>query len=72
MAEQHVRATEIAQRHPNWVVWSSRPTATRAGNQTAPQGDGLFAVTVEAGSWADLDAKLTEQDKNDADQATRM
>jgi hypothetical protein len=69
--EQHLKASEIAQRHPNWVVWTSRPTATRAGNQTAPRGDGLFAVTVVADTWDDLDAKLTEQDENDADQATR-
>ena len=71
VTEQHLKATEVAQRHPNWVVWTSRPTATRAGNQVAPKDDAVFAVTVEAGTWDDLDAKLTEQDENDAAHATR-
>jgi hypothetical protein len=61
-----VAVGHVAERHAGWLVWSSRPSATRAGNQVAPHGDAVFAVTVEASTYAELDRKLAEQDANDA------
>jgi hypothetical protein len=62
-------ATGIARRHPGWIVWSSRPTATRARRRQPPRNDGVFAMTVEAASWAELDELLTVQDRADEDYA---
>jgi hypothetical protein len=66
MTEAALNATELARRHPGWVVWTSRPTAahTRAG--APPRNDGIWVATVEAASYAELNAKLTEQDQADA------
>jgi hypothetical protein len=64
-------ATEIAARHPGWIVWASRPTATRGRTSQRPRNDGVFAMTVEAASWAELDARLAEQDQADADCAAQ-
>jgi hypothetical protein len=66
MTEDARQATEIARKHPGWIVWASRPTATRAHTRARPRNDGVFAMTVDAASWAELDAKLTEQDQADA------
>jgi hypothetical protein len=66
MTEDAQQATEIARKHSGWIVWASRPTATRARTRARPRNDGVFAMTVEAASWAELDAKLTEQDQADA------
>jgi hypothetical protein len=68
---EHLNASAVAARHGGWLVWTSRPTATRAGNQVAPRDDAVFAVTVEAATWAELDEKLAEQDANDATRALR-
>jgi hypothetical protein len=62
-------ATEIAARHPGWIVWKSRPTATRAGTRVRFRNDGVFAMTVEAATWQELDMLLTVQD--DADELAR-
>jgi hypothetical protein len=64
-------AEVIAGRHPGWIVWKSRPTATRARTRSVPRNDGVFAMTVEAGTWPELDAKLAEQDQGDADAQAR-
>jgi hypothetical protein len=66
MTEDEQQATEIAQRHPGWIVWASRPTATRASTRQPPRNDNVFAMTVEAASWTELDATLAEQDEADA------
>jgi hypothetical protein len=66
MTEDAQQATEIARKHPGWIVWASRPTATRGRTRQRPRNDGVFAMTVEAASWADLDAMLAEQDQADA------
>jgi hypothetical protein len=66
MTEDIQRATATAERHPGWIVWNSRPTATRARTRQPPRSDGVFAMTVEAATWPELDAKLTEQDEADA------
>jgi hypothetical protein len=65
-AVTELTAAEIAGRHPGWVVWKSRPTATRARTKAIPRNDGVFAMTVEAPSWAELDARLADQDQADA------
>jgi hypothetical protein len=59
-------ATQIAERHPGWIVWASRPTATRARTSGRFRNDGVFAMTVEASTWPELDARLAEQDEADA------
>jgi hypothetical protein len=66
MTEDARQATEIAKRHQGWIVWASRPTATRARTRARPRNDGVFAMTVEAASWPELDARLAEQDQADA------
>jgi hypothetical protein len=62
-------AEVIAERHPGWIVWSSRPTATRARTRARFRNDSVFAMTVEASTWQELDVKLTLQD--DADENAR-
>jgi hypothetical protein len=69
MTEDAWCATEIANRHPGWIVWASRPTATRARRKQPPRNDGVFAMTVEAASWPELDELLTVQDQADEDYA---
>jgi hypothetical protein len=63
------QAAEITERHPGWIVWNSRPTATRASRKQPPRNDGVFAMTVEASSWPELDELLTVQDQADEDYA---
>ena len=63
---EHLTATEVSERHPGWIVWTSRPTATRGRTKQRPRNDGVFAMTVEASTWPELDAKLAEQDEADA------
>jgi hypothetical protein len=70
-AVTELAAAEIARRHPGWIVWKSRPTATRARTKAVPCNDGVFAMTVEAASWAELDATLAEQDAHDAECAAQ-
>jgi primase-polymerase (primpol)-like protein len=71
MTEDARCATEIAKRHPGWIVWNSRPTATRARKRARFRNDGVFAMTVEASTWSELDAKLAEQDAHDAEFAAQ-
>lgn len=68
-AEDSWAATEIATRHPGWIVWASRPSATRASTRAHYRNDGVFAMTVEAATWHELDVALTLQD--DADDLAR-
>ena len=70
MTENAQQAAEIARKHPGWIVWASRPTATRASTRARPRNDGVFAMTVEAASWPELDARLAEQDQADAQAQT--
>jgi hypothetical protein len=69
MTEDAQQAAEIAERHHGWIVWNSRPTATRARRRQPPRNDGVFAMTVEAASWTELDELLTVQDQADEDYA---
>jgi hypothetical protein len=62
-------ATALARRHPGWTVWTSRPIATRTRTGAPPRNDGIWAATVEADSYAELDTKLTQQDEADANRA---
>jgi hypothetical protein len=70
MTEDSQQATEIAKRHHGWIVWASRPTATRGRTRALPRNDGVFAMTVEAETYEELDAKLAEQDQADAQAQT--
>ncbi|HEY0932843.1 MAG TPA: hypothetical protein VGD91_03785 [Trebonia sp.] len=67
MTEDAQNATALARRHPGWMVWTSRPTAARTRTGAPPRNDGIWAATVEADSYAELDAKLAVQDQADAD-----
>jgi hypothetical protein len=71
--EDAQNATALARRHPGWIVWTSRPTATRTRTGAPTRNDGIWAATVEADSYAELDVKLAEQDRADANaEQTRM
>lgn len=67
MTEDVQNAAALARRHPGWSIWTSRPTATRIRTGAPRRNDGIWAATVEADSYAELDAKLAEQDQADAD-----
>lgn len=61
-------AEELAEAHAGWIIWKTKPIATRAsGNHRQPSRlDGTYAETLVGDDWDDLDGKLTEQDDNDA------
>jgi hypothetical protein len=71
MTEDVQSATALALRHPGWSVWTSRPTAARTRAGGPPRNDGIWAATVEADSYAELDAKLAQQDEADANASGR-
>lgn len=50
-----------------WSVWTSRPAAARTRTRAPWRNDGIWAATIEADSYTELDAKLTQQDEADAD-----
>jgi hypothetical protein len=60
-------ALAVAERHPGWLVRANRPMATRsAGHHHKPDAsDAVYAETVIADSWRELDDELAEQDAND-------
>jgi hypothetical protein len=64
-------AAEIAERFAGWHVFSSRDgkarLATRTGNQQPPTGDSVWAATVVADTWDDLERQLAGQQQNDAE-----
>jgi hypothetical protein len=65
------KAAEVAERFPGWKVFSSRDgrtrVATRTGDQRPPDGDdNIWAATVIADSWTDLELQLAEQAQADA------
>jgi hypothetical protein len=66
------KAAELAQRFCGWQVFSSRNggtrLATRTGNQQPPEGDDqIWAVTLIADSWTDLEQQLAGQAQHDAE-----
>ena len=67
------RAAEIAQRFTGWKVFSSRDgnqqIATRTGNQAPPDGDDVWAATLIADSWTDLELQLKVQAQRDAERS---
>lgn len=68
------RAAEMAQRFTGWKVFSSRDgnqqIATRTGNQAPPDGDDdVWAATLIADSWTDLEQQLAEQAQHDAERS---
>jgi hypothetical protein len=65
-------ASEVAQRFTGWKVFSSRDgmtrVATRTGNQVPPDDDdNVWAATLIADSWTDLEQQLAEQAQRDAE-----
>jgi hypothetical protein len=66
------KAAEVAERFPGWKVFSSRDgrtrVATRTGDQRPPDGDdNVWAATVIADTWTDLELQLAEQAQHDAE-----
>jgi hypothetical protein len=66
------KAAEVAERFPGWKVFSSRDgrtrVATRTGDQRPPDGDDdVWAATVIADTWTDLELQLAEQAQHDAE-----
>jgi hypothetical protein len=62
---EHARAAEIARRHTAWVVWTSRPVATRTAAGQPPRNDGTWAATLVCDTWEELESRLAEQDQAD-------
>ena len=65
------QAAEVAERFTGWHVFSSRNgktrLATRIGNQRPPEGDDpVWAATLIADSWTDLELQLKVQAQADA------
>jgi hypothetical protein len=65
------QATEVVdQRWPGWHVWITRErksiVATRVGRQQPPVDDGVWARTLIADDWTELERQLGEQTANDA------
>lgn len=64
------KAAEVAQRYTGWNVWSSRDgrtrVATRTGEQQDPDDD-VWAATLIADTWTDLELQLAVQAQRDAE-----
>jgi hypothetical protein len=61
-------ADQISQRHYGWLIWKHRLIAVRSDllrRRPAP-ADGIYAVTVIADGWDQLEEALTAQDANEA------
>jgi hypothetical protein len=64
------KSAEVAERYPGWIVWTARkgtPVATRSGNQQPPAKDAVWAQTIIADDWPQLEAQLAEQAQHDAE-----
>jgi hypothetical protein len=64
------RAAEVAQRFPGWKVFSSRDGRQRVATRTGGQrviDDGVWAATLIADTWTDLEQQLAEQAQRDAE-----
>jgi hypothetical protein len=66
------KAAEVAERYPGWRVFSSRGgenrVATRTGDQQPPDGDDdIWASTLIADTWTDLELQLKVQAQHDAE-----
>ena len=65
------RAAEVAGRYPGWHIWTTRdgtPVATRTGHHPFVD-DGVWARTIIADNWTELERQLAEQAANDAARA---
>lgn len=63
--ETEREAALVARNHDRWIVWKSRPVATRSASNhqwPAPRG---YEETVIADTWDELDELLTTQDDLD-------
>ena len=66
------KAAELTERFTGWTVFSSRDgrtrVATRTGALDPPDGDdSVWAATLIADSWTDLEHQLAEQAQHDAE-----
>jgi hypothetical protein len=76
-AEDAAKAAELAEQFTGWHVFSSRNgvtrVASRTGDQKPPSGDDdVWAQTLLADSWADLEQQLAEQAQHDAELASQV
>jgi hypothetical protein len=60
-------ASTIAERHPGWQAWASRPVAVRTAaiHRRPDPKDGIYAETLFCETWRELDKQLAQQDEND-------
>ena len=74
MAAARRKAAELAQRFTGWTVWvtaQGSPVATRSGRLRPPEPyDGIWAQTVMADDWDELETELAAQAKYDAERLT--
>ena len=65
------RASELRQRYPDFAIWSSRHgekrIATRSADQQPPAKGTVWARTLIADDWDDLERQLAEQAQHDAE-----
>jgi hypothetical protein len=66
------KAAELTERFAGWKAFSSRDgrtrVATRTGALDPPDGDdSVWAATLIADSWTDLEHQLAEQAQHDAE-----
>ncbi len=65
--DQRKIAAAIAEKHTGWIVWTSKPIATRGAgihhHRNPPPG---YCQTIVADDWTQLDRELAAQDANDA------
>jgi hypothetical protein len=69
--EDTAKAAELTERFTGWKAFSSRDggtrVATRTGNQAPPDGDDdVWAATLLADDWTDLEQQLAAQAQHDA------
>jgi hypothetical protein len=60
---------QITQAWPGWHVWITRERKSIVATRTGPQqpvDDGMWARTLIADDWTELEAQLAEQAANDA------
>jgi hypothetical protein len=68
----HQRAAEVAEKFPGWQVWTARKGTTRVATRTADQKppdpeDPIWARTVIADNWTELEHELAAQAQHDAE-----
>ena len=67
MTEVEADRASVAEKHPHWHLWESRPYATRSAaiHRRPDLQDAVYAESVLADDYDELDERLTAQDEND-------